>query len=152
MPEGYDPSKVLPDADFEYLSDSDPNAQRYLRQMREAWSEAPVVETLNERQVRIPGFVVPVEYDDKNVSEFLLVPYFGACIHTPPPPANQIVYVNTGGFGPSPEMLWDPVWVSGTLKTERVDNELGDAGYTLDAVSITPYELDEESDTQGGGS
>ncbi len=48
---------------------------------------------LNGSKVKIPGFVIPLEGDDKAVTEFLLVPYFGACIHVPPPPPNQIIYV-----------------------------------------------------------
>ena len=50
-----------------------------------------IVEEYNGKQVKLPGFVVPLEYSDKGrVKEFLLVPYFGACIHYPPPPPNQI--------------------------------------------------------------
>jgi hypothetical protein len=49
---------------------------------------------LDEQEVRIPGFVVPLEGDAKTVTAFLLVPYFGACIHVPPPPTNQVIYVS----------------------------------------------------------
>lgn len=146
MPADYDPANALPDVDIADLADDDPRAERYLRMLRDAWNNAPVVAALDGQKVRIPGFVVPVEYDDKQVSEFLLVPYFGACIHTPPPPSNQIVHVATGGFGPSPEQLWDPVWVTGTLRTEAVSSELGEAGYRMDAVVIEPYGGEETAD------
>lgn len=139
MPPDYDPFQGLPDVDIGELSDSDPRAARFMELLRDVWNNAPVVEALDGQEVRIPGFVVPLEYDEKQVSEFLLVPYFGACIHTPPPPSNQIVHVTTGGFGPSPEQLWDPVWVSGTLFTSHISSELGEAGYRMDALVIEPY-------------
>lgn len=139
MPSDYDPAKVLPDMDISEMSDSDPRAERYMQMVRDLWNQAPVVSELNGKIVKIPGFVVPVDYDDKQVSEFLLVPYFGACIHVPPPPSNQIVHVATGGYGPTPEQLWDPVWVTGTLRTEHISSELGEAGYRMDAVTIEPY-------------
>ncbi len=144
MPADYDPSSVLPELGDEVadLTDDDPRAQRYLQMVRDAWDNAPVVPELDGQRVKLPGFVVPVNYDEKNVSEFLLVPYFGACIHTPPPPANQIVHVTTGGYGPSPEQLWDPVWVVGTMRTEHVSSELGEAGYRMEALSIEPYDTD----------
>lgn len=145
MPADFDPTGALPDVDIGALSDDDPRTQRFYELVREAWNNAPVVPELDGTLVRLPGFVVPLEYDEKQVSEFLLVPYFGACIHTPPPPANQIVHVTTGGFGPSPEQLLDPVWVTGTLRTETVASELAHAGYRMDATVIEPYEEPAES-------
>ena len=103
---------------------------------------------LDGEKVRIPGFVVPLEYDEKQVSSFLLVPYFGACIHVPPPPSNQVVHVTTGSYGPDPGQMWDPVWVSGTLRTEHISSELGEAGYRLEADLIEPY-TESTTETQG---
>ncbi len=139
MPDDYDPSKLLPDVDVDLLSDDGEQAERYMRMLREMWDSAPVVPDLDGQKVKIPGFVVPVEYDEKQVSSFLLVPYFGACIHVPPPPSNQVVHVDTGGYGPDPGQLWDPVWVIGRLSTEHVSSGLGEAGYRLDAERIEPY-------------
>jgi uncharacterized protein len=144
MPVDYDPAKVLPDdIDISEMSDSDPRAERYMQMVRELWNQAPVVPELDGQIVKIPGFVVPVDYDDKQVSQFLLVPYFGACIHVPPPPSNQIVHVATGGYGPSPAQLWDPVWVTGTLRTEHIASELGEAGYRMEAMAIEPYGVEQ---------
>jgi hypothetical protein len=88
--------------------------------------------------VKIPGFIVPLEDTPTGLKEFLLVPYFGACIHTPPPPANQIIHVlmNKGvkGF-----QSMDTVWVSGTLSLVRTANEMGTSGYQMDAVKLEPY-------------
>jgi hypothetical protein len=61
--------------------------------LREIWDSAPVRQDLQGTKVRLPGYVVPLEYSQGAIREFLLVPYFGACIHSPPPPANQIVLV-----------------------------------------------------------
>jgi hypothetical protein len=98
-----------------------------------------VVDALDGKSIRLPGFVIPFEYgEDQTVSEFLLVPYFGACIHSPPPPPNQIVFVTTENpvrFGG----IWTPIWASGTLKTERNENGIGNAAYTLHLENWTPY-------------
>lgn len=77
-----------------------------------------------------------LEDDGKTVSEFLLVPYFGACIHVPPPPSNQIVLVRTGGKPVRANQLWDMVWVTGQLKTERAKNDVASASYILEATQV----------------
>ena len=98
-----------------------------------------VVKDLDGVQAKIPGFVVPLELaDEGKVKEFLLVPYFGACIHYPPPPANQIVYVVLD----KPveiESPWDPVWAVGELQTKFHQSDLGSAGYTMAAQDIEEY-------------
>ncbi|OIN14041.1 hypothetical protein BFR47_08650 [Oceanisphaera psychrotolerans] len=99
-----------------------------------------VVPTLNGRKVRLPGFVVPLEGDSKQITTFLLVPYFGACIHVPPPPTNQIVHVEYP-TGAQVDDLWDAVWVTGTLRTVGASHEMGDAAYSLEGTSVEPYNL-----------
>ncbi|MHA7871769.1 MAG: DUF3299 domain-containing protein [Hyphococcus sp.] len=99
-----------------------------------------VVEELEGKLVRIPGFVLQFEYSASGeVSEFLLVPYFGACIHTPPPPPNQMVYVKAE----QPANLgqqWNPIWAIGVLRTQKHLNELGDAAYTLELLRWEQYD------------
>jgi hypothetical protein len=89
--------------------------------------------------VRIPGFVVPLEDTNDGLKEFLLVPYFGACIHSPPPPANQIIHVlpkvPAKGF-----KSMDTVWISGRLTTPRTDSYMGVSGYRIEADAVTRYE------------
>jgi hypothetical protein len=92
--------------------------------------------------IRLPGFVVPLDMDATEMREFLLVPYFGACIHVPPPPSNQTVYVVTADGAAYRGDMFDTVWVEGTMHIERFSNELGEAGYRIDAVSVSPYEED----------
>jgi uncharacterized protein len=95
---------------------------------------------LSEAKVKIPGFVVPLVIDDNGVvSEFFLVPYFGACIHVPPPPPNQIVYVKLAGGGVRLGSQEDAYWVTGTLHTEINGTSLAKAAYTLDATRMEPY-------------
>jgi hypothetical protein len=94
-----------------------------------------VVAEFNGKRVRIGGYVVPLDFEATTVKEFLLVPFVGACIHVPPPPANQIVYVKSEkGFQVAGQ--FDPVWVTGTLKTETAFTGLADAGYSIDADSV----------------
>lgn len=140
VPADFSPDELFAEYDVEELDDDDPRAREILEQMQEVWRHAPVVESLHSRRVKLPGFVIPLEGDGRRVSEFLLVPYFGACIHVPPPPSNQIVYVKAGREGAAVRNMYDTVWVTGTLNTERRNNPLGDAGYTLEAERIEPYE------------
>jgi hypothetical protein len=96
-----------------------------------------VVAELNGKRVRIGGYVVPLDFEATTVKEFLLVPFVGACIHVPPPPANQIVYVKAEkGFEIGG--AFDPVTVTGTIKTETAFTGLADAGYSIDAESVEP--------------
>jgi hypothetical protein len=96
-----------------------------------------VIPELNGKRVRIGGYVVPLDFESTSVKEFLLVPFVGACIHVPPPPANQIVYVKAAkGFEIGG--TFDPVTVTGTIKTETAFTGLADAGYSLDAETVEP--------------
>lgn len=124
--------------DLSSLSDDDPEAQRLYSDMTQLLANAPVVDALAGAHIKLAGFVVPLEMDGDSVYSFLLVPYYGACIHTPPPPSNQIVFVQTqGGYEMGP--IDEPVYVSGTLMVEAHQSELGSSGYTLYAGSIDPY-------------
>lgn len=97
-----------------------------------------VNEALDGARIKMPGFIIPLEMSSKGVTEFLLVPYVGACIHTPPPPPNQLVIVNSKRPWPS-DQLWDPVWVTGIMRTELQSTDLADIGYTLAAEEMEVY-------------
>lgn len=94
---------------------------------------------LNGSVVKIPGFVIPLEGDANNVTEFLLVPYFGACIHVPPPPPNQIIYVKYPQGAPI-QQLWDVIYLIGTLKTESVSHDLAETAYVIEGTTIEEYD------------
>lgn len=145
VPKSWDPAKAFKGVDLAKLQDGDPKANALLSKMRSEWDNAPTEPGVNGKRGRIPGFVVPLEATKGAIKEFLLVPYFGACIHTPPPPANQIVHV----ILPKPQKglkVMDAVWVSGTMATIRASNETLDSnmgmspsGYQMQAVKVEPY-------------
>ena len=135
IPKGWDPVKSYQKNNGGVMDDSDPYGQRM---MRAIWDNAPTVDAMDGAAVKLPGYVVPLEEAKGKLKEFLLVPYFGACIHSPPPPANQIIHVVI----PQPDKAFramDTVWVSGTLKTSRQESSMGMSGYTLKAARVEPY-------------
>lgn len=95
---------------------------------------------LNGVVVRIPGFMVPLEDTETRVTEFLLVPYFGACIHVPPPPPNQMAHVLMQSNQVVEVNLWDPIWIIGKLKIENVESPYGMVGYQVTGERILPYD------------
>lgn len=104
---------------------------------------APVVATFNDQHIRLPGYIVPLEVSEEGrTTEFLLVPYFGACIHVPPPPSNQIVHVRSE-IGVKLEELYQPYWIEGQMQVKPSTSELADAGYQMEAEKIYAYELPE---------
>lgn len=108
-------------------------------QWQQILTSAKVVEKYNNTKVRVPGFVVPLEFDaEQNVTSFFLVPYFGACIHVPPPPPNQMIFV-TGAKKLKADMIYSPFWISGTLTTEVMTHDLGQAAYSLKVDNIEEY-------------
>lgn len=106
-----------------------------------------VVAELEGEMVRLPGYALPLEFSEGGVREFLLVPYVGACIHVPPPPPNQIVFVQLDEAFVL-DSLYDPVWVTGQIRTEPASRALSlvdgqsdvATGYTMHATTIEPYE------------
>jgi len=125
-----------------YLQDSSDEANKAMNAMRKKLDDAPIVKTQLNKKIRIPGYAVPLDAERSEKREFLLVPYFGACIHTPPPPANQIVLVRPSAqskIKKMPESM-DVLWVEGELKEGRVSTSQGVSGYMLEAISIAPYE------------
>ncbi|MEZ5946699.1 MAG: DUF3299 domain-containing protein [Hyphomonas sp.] len=99
-----------------------------------------VVHDLDGRLIRIPGYVVPFDFnEERRQGTFLFVPYMGACIHTPPPPPNQIIFVRAD---PAIRLgdIWSPYWLEGTLSTEEIHSESGDAAYAVSMTGLAPYE------------
>jgi uncharacterized protein len=139
VPADWDPFKDFKGLNFNLLDDGDPRAAQMLKRMREVWDNAPVNAQLVGQSVRIPGFVVPLEDGKEGVKEFLLVPYFGACVHSPPPPANQIIHVLPKIPAKGLRSM-DTVWITGTLVTVRTDSYMGAASYRIEAVEVAPYQ------------
>ncbi|HDY92601.1 MAG TPA: DUF3299 domain-containing protein [Pseudoalteromonas sp.] len=110
------------------------------KRYQQALSSVRVIESYNNKKLRIPGFIVPLESEEgKRISEFFVVPYFGACLHMPPPPPNQIIYVKFDQ-GVDLKSLYDAFWFEGTLTINTVENELGTSAYQLKLDNVLPYE------------
>lgn len=137
VPKGWDPLKKFRDMNVDALPDTDPRAVEMMRQMRESWDNAPANNAMDEQHVRIAGYLVPIDGTATGLTRFLLVPYFGACIHTPPPPSNQIIDVTV--TTPARFKMMATVWVSGTLRTLHSDTLLGATSYRLQARDVEPY-------------
>ncbi|KCZ90066.1 DUF3299 domain-containing protein [Hyphomonas johnsonii] len=142
---------LMPEGEEERL------AQMYQSQMESLYSGSAIAEgsamdtaiqigtfntvaALDGQKIRIPGYTVPFEYASKaEITQFLLVPYFGACIHAPPPPPNQTIFVETV----NPIKLKDlaqAVWIEGTIHAKTQESDLADAAYTIEMTSIEKYE------------
>lgn len=113
---------------------------RLLGQMNPDTRVAPdSLKRLDGQRVRIPGFVVPLDDAQEEGAEFLLVPYYGACVHTPPPPPNQMAFVTMQGGKSIKLALFDAVWMEGTLRIVNYDSPYGSVGYTIEGLSMAPY-------------
>lgn len=130
IPFGVPYSEIVGDGEIDFESDTwkpqyDANATKFNT-------------TLEGAYVRIPGYIIPFVGDANGITEFLLVPYVGACIHVPPPPANQLVYVRTEEPWPT-SGLWEAIWVTGTMSLELQDTTLATIGYALRSDDIEVY-------------
>ncbi|WP_420860721.1 DUF3299 domain-containing protein [Algirhabdus cladophorae] len=93
---------------------------------------------LDGAYIKMPGFIIPLEQNAKGVSEFVLVPYVGACLHVPPPPANQLVFVKAKNPWPNDD-LWEAVWVTGRMRHQLQSMELAEVGYAMTADAMETY-------------
>jgi hypothetical protein len=100
---------------------------------------APQLKALNGQLVRIAGYVVPLDDATQEDAEFLLVPYYGACIHTPPPPPNQMVLVEMNSRQKVRLDLFEAVWLEGTLRIDLVESLYGTAGFQIKGLKVSPY-------------
>jgi len=105
----------------------------------EKGTSTDTLKKLDGQRVRVPGFIVPLDDGDEEGAEFLLVPYYGACVHTPPPPPNQMAFVKMTGNKRVKLALFDAVWMEGTLRITNYDSPYGQVGYTIEGVSMKPY-------------
>jgi uncharacterized protein len=129
---------LLEEYQFDQMEDDDPRADELRAKLDAILADAPVVEALHGKRVRLPGYVVPLGAQAGEIKEFLLVPYYGACIHVPPPPPNETVHVVIKGK-PFRGTSFDVVHVTGLMKVERSQSALAEAGYRIDAEVVEPY-------------
>ena len=138
LPKDWDPMKAITELKLDKLKDSDPRAIEAMEKLKRMWNEAPVNPAINGHPIRIAGFMVPLEWGKQEVKEFLLVPYFGACIHVPPPPANQIIHVIADKPFKSKDGM-DAVWVNGVIELANSKTDMGDSGYRMRAKKVEAY-------------
>lgn len=133
------PFLAMSQEQIDKLMDGSEESNAELERLKAAFNYAPTVASLDGLRVKIPAYITPLEFSEQSMlKEFLLVPYVGACIHVPPPPANQIVHAQSPEPLEIPSM-YDPVWAIGTIRTETIQSELAESGYRLDVEKIMPY-------------
>lgn len=124
--------------EVEYGTDE---AEALWDEIEAAFDSNAINEDIDGQKIRLAGFVAPLSYDDEIVTEFLLVPTFGACIHVPPPPANQTVMVTVDKEnGLTIEETWGPVWVEGTITVAFATTDLAEASYTITSARSGVHE------------
>lgn len=104
------------------------------------FESAKTVDKMDGVEGKLVGYIVPIGVSPQNeILEFFLVPYFGACIHVPPPPPNQIIHVKPDKPLPMVD-IWDPYWVEGTVRIRKVENAMAKSSYAIDPVRVVPYQ------------
>lgn len=145
IPEGYS-ADVIMDKYAERimaLPYDSPEATALYMEMQDEFNNAPINEEVNETLIKLPGFVAPLEYENDLITEFLLVPYFGACIHEPAPPVNQTILVKAAeGEGLTTEESYAPMWIMGEITTEITSTELAQSGYYIQNATIDLYTME----------
>ncbi|MBX2881133.1 MAG: DUF3299 domain-containing protein [Granulosicoccus sp.] len=138
------PFSTMSTEEIDKLLDGSEESNAELARLEAAFNYAPVVEELDGMRVKLAAYVTPLDFDGQtSMSEFLLVPYMGACIHTPPPPANQVVHAISAETIEL-QSAYDPIYAIGTLRTETVTSDLAESGYSLDVEMVLPYEPPEQ--------
>ncbi len=143
LPDDYQPEVIIGKymEQLAELDDSDPKAMQLYGTIQAELENAPINEKLNNKKVQLAGFITPLENTDGLVTEFLLVPYYGACIHVPPPPINQTVLIQMEkGQGIKTDNIYDPIWASGEILAEGSKTDLAQAGYRIINAKVIPFE------------
>ena len=139
MPPDWNPARVFDGLNLDKLEDNDPRVIKAMEEFQKILDEAPVNPGVQNKAIAISGFVASLDFTGKAaLKEFLLVPYFGACIHVPPPPANQIIHV----IMEKPRMgirAMDAVTVYGKLIIQESETDMGRSGYGMKADLVEPY-------------
>ena len=145
IPENYDPTEAIKEYKNKLGVDNieDPNLRAEMMldvNYQVSLNYVPMNYVLQGKRIKIPGFIAPLEHNNGLISEFLLVPYAGACIHTPAPPANQTVMIKSKkGKGIASKDVYRPVWVTGRLEVVNESTEIGNAGYRIDNAVVELY-------------
>ena len=140
---GYDADSIMEKYNpmIDELEHGSDEALTLYQKMEDEFNNAPANAKLADKKVSIPGFIAPLEQLNGMITEFLLVPYFGACIHMPPPPSNQTLYIKVApDYAIRNEDAYEPIWVSGKLNVSDTSTELGSASYQIMDALISKYQ------------
>lgn len=110
-------------------------------QQKVAEAERKTRPDVHNRPILLPGYMVPLVYDGEDVTEFLLVPSAGQCIHVPPPPVNQTIFVALK----KPTRIrtyGEPVIVEGRLLTVLGRTDYAETGYRIEADAVEDFAFD----------
>ena len=146
--EGYDAQSIMAkyQSKIQVIQEGSEEERALYKLMDAEFNSAPPNLDLAGTTVKIPGFVSPLEQNEGMVGDFLLVPYFGSCIHSPPPPVNQTVFVNPKeGSSISMSKIRRPVWVVGEIKVERSSTDLAEAAYRIENARLEEYSVDKKT-------
>ncbi len=133
------PLMSMTQEEIDKLLDGSEESNAEMARLEQEFYYAPVVDELDGQRIKIPAYITPLEFDGQDeVKEFLLVPYVGACLHTPPPPANQVLHAISPKMVKNPGM-YEAVWAIGTIRTETVKSVLVESGYKLEVENVIPY-------------
>lgn len=144
VPPGYSAEEVFKryEERLAAVAEGSGDAEALFAEMEAEFDENNVNEDLAGKKIQLAGFVAPLTYDEDVVTEFLLVPYFGACIHVPAPPPNQTIIVSLDkANGLKVEDTWGAVWVAGTLTTDSSTTGLATANYSFVDATTGVYEI-----------
>ena len=145
IPKDYDPKTAINEYKKKLGIDSieDPNLRAEMMldvNYQVETNYAPMNNALEGKRIKIPGFIAPLEHNNGLISEFLLVPYAGACMHTPAPPANQtVMIISKKGKGIASKDIFRPIWVTGRLELVNEKTEIGNAGYRINNAVVELY-------------
>jgi len=152
IPAGYSADALLIKYQDEIakLEDDSSDAQVIYDKIMQEMDEAPMNESIADKYISLAGFIAPLSQQQGKVTEFLLVPYFGACIHVPPPPVNQTVYIKAAeGQGIPYEEAYMPYSITGKMQLQKNNTDIGNAGYSIVDANIQVYDDEENRDEPG---
>ena len=138
-------TRMMPKEDYEQLQHAPPVVHIGNKQGKQIGT-LHTIPALDGRKVRLSGYVVPLASDDQNrMTEFFFVPFYGACIHVPPPPPNMMVHVVLAHGIDAPQ-LWDPYRLRGELHIETTSNSMAASAYDMRQAALLPYNEDHAKD------
>lgn len=147
-PSGYEQNQIMDkyQVQIDQTPEGSPEENDIFDKMMAELNSAPANQALDGQKIKLPGFVSPLEEKEGKITEFLLVPYFGACIHVPPPPLNNTLLIKPKAEDAIPFSRYgEPVWVLGQMQVKTSKTDLAEAGYLIEEAAIEVYDVELEA-------